>query len=110
MEVMLFIILVGVVLIDSKLWKVVFEQRRHNRAVEQLLVEMRVEMTGQPMFGVWRTLEGNGSAGDWWRGGGEDSPAASFVSREEAESKTEELARMHGDKASFEVRPLKGKE
>lgn len=110
MEIMLFIILLGVVLIDGKLWKMVLEQRRHNRVVEQLLVEMRAGMTGQPMFGIWRTVEGNASGGDWWRGGGENSPAAWFLSHEEAESKAEELAKMHGDKASFEVRPLKGRE
>lgn len=110
MEIMLFIILVGVILIDGKLWKVVLEQSRHNRAVEQLLAEMRVGMTGQPMFGVWRTVDGNASGGDWWRGGGEDSPAAWFLSHEEAESKAEELAKMHGGNASFEARRLKEKE
>jgi hypothetical protein len=41
MEIMVFIILLGVVLIDGKLWKVVLEQRRHNKAVESLLAEIR---------------------------------------------------------------------
>jgi hypothetical protein len=41
MEIMVFIILLGVLLIDAKLWKVVAEQRRHNRAVEAILAERR---------------------------------------------------------------------
>jgi hypothetical protein len=109
MEIMLFIILVGVILIDGKLWKVVLEQRRHNSAVERLLVELRAAVTGEPVFGVWRTVEGSADGGDWWRGGGEDSPAEWFLSNEEAQSKADELAKIHGGKASFEVRPLKGK-
>jgi hypothetical protein len=35
------LILLGVALIDGKLWKVILEQRRHNKAVEQLLAEIR---------------------------------------------------------------------
>ena len=41
MEVMVFIIMLGVALIDGKLWKVVLEQRRHNKTVEALLAEIR---------------------------------------------------------------------
>ena len=108
MEVMVFIILLGIVLIDGKLWKVVWEQRRHNKAVEQLLAEIRARVTGQPMFGIWRTLRDNPAAGDWWRGAGEDSPAAQFLSLKEAELKAEELNRVFGYNAAFEVRPLTG--
>jgi hypothetical protein len=38
---MVFIILLGVAMIDGKLWKVVLEQRRHNKTVEALLAEIR---------------------------------------------------------------------
>jgi len=41
MEIMVFIILLGVALIDGKLWKITLEQNRHNRAVEVLLKEIR---------------------------------------------------------------------
>jgi hypothetical protein len=41
MEIMVFLILVGVAMIDGKLWKMVLEQRRHNKAVEALLAENR---------------------------------------------------------------------
>jgi uncharacterized membrane protein YedE/YeeE len=110
MEVMVFIILLGIVLIDAKLWKVVLEQRRHNKTIEQLLAEIRAGVTGQSVFGIWRTPQDNATAGDWWRGAGEDSPAAWFLSRKEAELKAEELARMYGHNANFDVRPLKGNE
>jgi hypothetical protein len=40
-EIMVLLILLGVALVDGKLWKVVLEQRRHNKAVEQLLAEIR---------------------------------------------------------------------
>ncbi|MBC8872534.1 MAG: hypothetical protein H8E44_24130 [Planctomycetes bacterium] len=109
MEIMVLIILIGVVLIDGKLWKVVLEQRRHNRRVEQLLAEIRANVTGQPMFGIWRILQDSTTDGDWWRGAGEDSPAVWFPSREEAESKAEELAKTQGHNASFEVRLLNEK-
>jgi hypothetical protein len=39
--------LLGVALIDGKLWKMVLEQRRHNKAVEQLLAEIRDRSGGQ---------------------------------------------------------------
>jgi hypothetical protein len=39
--VMIFLILLGVALIDGKLWKIVLDQRRHHKAVEALLVEIR---------------------------------------------------------------------
>ena len=35
------LILLGLALIDGKLWKVLLEQRRHNKAIEQLLTEIR---------------------------------------------------------------------
>jgi hypothetical protein len=41
MEFAVWIILLGVALIDGKLWKLVLDQRRHNKAVEQLLGEIR---------------------------------------------------------------------
>lgn len=41
MEIIVFLILLGVALIDGKLWKVVLEQHRHNKAVEGLLAEIR---------------------------------------------------------------------
>ena len=41
MEIMVFIVMIGVAMIDAKLWKAVLEQRRHNKAVEQLLAEIR---------------------------------------------------------------------
>jgi hypothetical protein len=41
MEVMVFIILIGVIMIDAKIWKIVTVQRNHNRAVEALLAEIR---------------------------------------------------------------------
>ena len=107
MEIMVLIILVGVVLIDGKLWKVVLEQRRHNRCVEHLLTEIRANLTGQTVFGIWRILQGSTTGADWWRGAGEDSPAVWFPSREEAELKAEELAKTQGHSARFEVRPLK---
>jgi hypothetical protein len=106
---MVLIILVGVVLIDGKLWKMVLEQRRHNRTVEQLLAEIRANVTGQPVFGIWRIVQDSTTGGDWWRGAGKDSPAVSFASREEAESKAEELAKTQGHIAGFEVRLLKDK-
>ncbi len=36
-----FLILIGVAMIDAKLWKIVLEQRRHNKATETLLSEIR---------------------------------------------------------------------
>jgi hypothetical protein len=47
MNVIILLILLGVALIDGKLWKMVLEQRRHNRAVEQLLGEIR-DRSGHP--------------------------------------------------------------
>jgi hypothetical protein len=41
MEIMVFLILIGVAMIDGKLWAAVLEQRRHNKAVELLLAESR---------------------------------------------------------------------
>jgi hypothetical protein len=41
MEAMVCIILIGVAMIDAKLWKLVISQRDHNRAVERLLAEIR---------------------------------------------------------------------
>jgi hypothetical protein len=41
MQVMVFIILIGVIMIDAKIWKIVTMQRNHNRAVEALLTEIR---------------------------------------------------------------------
>jgi hypothetical protein len=46
MDWMTLIILIGVVLIDGKLWKIVMAQRDHNRKVEALLSEIR-DKTGQ---------------------------------------------------------------
>jgi hypothetical protein len=43
---MVILILLGVALIDGKLWKVVLEQRRHNKAVEKLLAEIRDRSSG----------------------------------------------------------------
>lgn len=40
-SIMVFIIMIGVALIDGKLWKLMSEQSRHNRAVEGLLQEIR---------------------------------------------------------------------
>jgi hypothetical protein len=39
--VMLLFILIGVALIDGKLWKMMAKQKRHNRTVEALLSETR---------------------------------------------------------------------
>jgi hypothetical protein len=44
MEVMVFIILVGVVLIEAKVWKIMRAQRNHHRTVEALLTEIRDRM------------------------------------------------------------------
>ncbi len=33
------LILIGVAMIDAKLWKVVLEQRRHDKVMEELLAE-----------------------------------------------------------------------
>jgi hypothetical protein len=41
MEIAIWIILVGVALIDGKPWKMLAEQHRHNKAVEQTLSEIR---------------------------------------------------------------------
>ena len=41
MESMVCIILIGVAMIDAKLWKLVIAQRDHNRTVERLLAEIR---------------------------------------------------------------------
>jgi hypothetical protein len=41
MEIMTFIILIGVALIDGKLWKIMKAQRDHHRKVEALLSEIR---------------------------------------------------------------------
>ncbi|MGE5293475.1 MAG: hypothetical protein ACM3VT_01470 [Solirubrobacterales bacterium] len=35
------LILIGVAMIDGKLWKMVIEQSRHNKAAEALLAEIR---------------------------------------------------------------------
>jgi hypothetical protein len=43
-EAMVLFILIGVALIDGKMWKLVIEQRRHNKQVEQLLGEIRERM------------------------------------------------------------------
>ena len=110
MEIMVFIILLGVVLIDGKLWKLLFEQRQHNKAVERLLAEIRAAVRGQPLYGIWRTVDEDTPAGGWWRGAGEDSPPAWFFSLKEAQAKAEELARLYGSSATFEARPLKGDE
>ena len=37
-------ILIGVAMIDAKIWKMVFEQRKHNNASEALLAEIRDEL------------------------------------------------------------------
>jgi hypothetical protein len=41
MEIMTFVILIGVALIDGKLWKIMKSQSEHNRKVEALLTEIR---------------------------------------------------------------------
>ena len=41
MEIMTLIILIGVALIDGKLWKIMKSQRDHYRKVEALLSEIR---------------------------------------------------------------------
>ena len=41
MAIMTGIILIGVVMIDGKLWKMVVAQRDHHRKVEALLTEIR---------------------------------------------------------------------
>jgi large-conductance mechanosensitive channel len=41
MTFMVFIILVGVALIDGKLWKMMAAQKDHNRQTEALLTEIR---------------------------------------------------------------------
>ncbi len=41
MTIMVFIILVGVALVDAKLWRIMSEQNRHDKAVEALLQEIR---------------------------------------------------------------------
>lgn len=40
-EIMLAIMLLGVAMIDAKLWKLVSEQKRHNKAMELLLQSQR---------------------------------------------------------------------
>lgn len=35
------LILIGVAMVDAKLWKMVLEQSRHNKATETLLAEIR---------------------------------------------------------------------
>ena len=47
MEAMVCIILIGVALIDAKLWKLVMAQRDHNRNVERLLAEIRDQSAGK---------------------------------------------------------------
>jgi hypothetical protein len=47
MEVMVFIILIGVLMIDAKIWKIVTMQRNHNRPVEALLTEIRDRSTAK---------------------------------------------------------------
>ncbi len=47
MEVMVFIILIGVLMIDAKIWKIVTMQRRHNAIVEDLLKEIRDRSTSK---------------------------------------------------------------
>jgi len=105
----LFGVLLLVVLIDRRLWKLLFEQRQHNKAVERLLAEIRAAVRGQPLYGIWRTVDEDTPAGGWWRGAGEDSPPAWFFSLKEAQAKAEELASEYGN-AAFEARPLKGAE
>jgi hypothetical protein len=41
MEIMTFIILIGVALIDGKLWKMMASQKRHYERVESLLAGIR---------------------------------------------------------------------
>lgn len=41
MEIMTFIILIGVALIDGKLWKIMKAQGNHHKKVEALLSEIR---------------------------------------------------------------------
>jgi len=41
MEAMVCIILIGVIMIDAKIWKIVTMQRKHNTVVEDLLREIR---------------------------------------------------------------------
>lgn len=43
------IILIGVVLIDGKLWKIVKAQGDHNRKVEALLTEIRDKASAKPV-------------------------------------------------------------
>jgi len=38
---MVILILIGVAMIDAKLWKMLLEQRRHNKAMEALLATPR---------------------------------------------------------------------
>jgi len=38
---MTLLILLGVAMIDGKIWNIVLEQRRHHKAVESLLLEIR---------------------------------------------------------------------
>ena len=44
---MTFIILIGVALIDGKVWKIMKSQRDHNRTVERLLEEIRDRTAGK---------------------------------------------------------------
>lgn len=41
MEIAIWIILAGVALIDGKIWAILLEQRRHSKAVEQILAASR---------------------------------------------------------------------
>jgi len=47
MEAIVIFILIGVALIDAKIWKVMLEQRRHNGQVEQLLAAIRDRLKGE---------------------------------------------------------------
>jgi hypothetical protein len=47
MDWMTFIILIGVVLIDGKLWKIMKSQGEHHRKVEGLLSEIRDKQASQ---------------------------------------------------------------
>jgi hypothetical protein len=47
MEIMIFIILIGVALIDGKLWKMMTAERDHHRKVEALLSEIRDRATSK---------------------------------------------------------------
>jgi hypothetical protein len=51
--------LIGIALIDGKLWKMLLEQRRHNKAIEQLLAEVRDRAGGRSSRGEVGLLPGD---------------------------------------------------